>query len=169
MSSAPRVFIAPCRAKLARTRAANAGSAGAKAVVAGGRCGAVVIVGTEGAAGDGGDRPVVEMSAEGCPRVHLLGSVSSDQVKELLASSDLFVYPSQYPEGFPTVLLEAGAAGCPVLSFPVAGVRELLAHGGGWIVDDLGEAQSVIRALAEDPQHAAASGRQLRETAPGWQ
>ncbi len=56
MSSAPSVFIAPCRAKLSRTRAANAGSAGAKAVVAGGRCGAMVIVWKEEAARDGRDR-----------------------------------------------------------------------------------------------------------------
>jgi glycosyltransferase involved in cell wall biosynthesis len=56
-------------------------------------------------------------------RVHFLG-IRTD-VPEILAASDLLVLPSRW-EGMPNAVLEAMAAGKPVVATDVEGVRELL-------------------------------------------
>src|ERR1700688_4283839 len=61
--------------------------------------------------------------------VHYLGSLSRDQVLAEMLSCGMFVYPSRYPEGLPTVLLEAGAAAVPVLATPRGGTPELIRDG----------------------------------------
>jgi glycosyltransferase involved in cell wall biosynthesis len=49
-------------------------------------------------------------------------------VAELLKASDVFVLPS-FAEGVPVVLMEAMAAGLPVIGPLVAGVPELVEDG----------------------------------------
>lgn len=56
-------------------------------------------------------------------RVHLVGR--RDDVPRVLRACDLLVLPSAW-EGMPNVVLEAMAAGLPVLATQVEGVRELL-------------------------------------------
>lgn len=56
-------------------------------------------------------------------RIMLVGH--SDDVAGLLAAADLFVLPSRF-EGFPLVLLEALAAGLPVVASRVGGIPEVL-------------------------------------------
>jgi glycosyltransferase involved in cell wall biosynthesis len=55
-------------------------------------------------------------------RVHFLGV--RDDVPQLLAISDLMLFPSLW-EGLPGAVLEACAAGTPVLASDIPGVREL--------------------------------------------
>lgn len=52
---------------------------------------------------------------------------SSDEVRKVLNRSDIFVFPSQ-GEGLPRGILEAMAAGMPVLSTPVGGIPEVIEH-----------------------------------------
>lgn len=76
--------------------------------------------------GDGELRPVVEraVSEKGLQeKVFFLGI--QDNVPNLLADCDLFVLPSDY-EGVPLTVLEAMAAGKPVVSTRVGGVPELV-------------------------------------------
>jgi len=56
------------------------------------------------------------------PSVCLVGE--TDQVEEVLASGDVLLLPS-YREGLPGVVLEALAAGVPVLASDLPGLREL--------------------------------------------
>lgn len=50
---------------------------------------------------------------------------SSDQVREYLKQSDIFVFPTK-GEGLPRGILEAMAMGLPVVSAPVGGIPEVL-------------------------------------------
>jgi glycosyltransferase involved in cell wall biosynthesis len=65
--------------------------------------------------------------------VHFLG-VRTD-IPDLLAASDLFVLASHY-EGNPLCIMEAMAAGLPVVAPRVGGIPELVTHGvEGFLVD----------------------------------
>jgi glycosyltransferase involved in cell wall biosynthesis len=78
-------------------------------------------------AGDGSERDRLQErsnSAELKGRVHLLGERAD--VGDVLAALDLFVLTSDQ-EGMSNAMLEALAAGVPVVSTPVSGAREALA------------------------------------------
>jgi glycosyltransferase involved in cell wall biosynthesis len=90
-------------------------------------------------------------SLEGRERVHLLGV--RDDVPDLLAAGDIFALASHW-EGFPLAIIEAMAAGLPVVATRVGGVPEIVEHGRtGLIVSpqnkrDLADA---LRTLTNDP------------------
>jgi glycosyltransferase involved in cell wall biosynthesis len=77
-------------------------------------------------------------------RIHLLG-LRSD-VPELLNAADVFVLSSDY-EGNPLAVLEAMAAGKPVVSTAVGGVPELVEGGCGLLVPP-GDAQALSKAMS---------------------
>lgn len=60
--------------------------------------------------------------------VRLLGPVPNLDLPDIYRAADVFVLPSN-AEGFPRVLLEAMAAGLPIVAFDVGGVRDLLSQG----------------------------------------
>ncbi|WP_276279666.1 glycosyltransferase [Halorussus caseinilyticus] len=79
--------------------------------------------------GDGPERDALERRARrlACEEsVHLPGT--RDDVPELLDAFDLFAFPSHY-EGLPGALLEAMAAGLPIVTTPVDGNAELVLDG----------------------------------------
>jgi glycosyltransferase involved in cell wall biosynthesis len=94
----------------------------------------------------------------------------SDDVPGELARFDLFVLPSLFGEGLPMVILEAMAAGVPVVGTRVEGVREAIRDGvDGRIVepgDPAGLASVIgqfVRGQADWPSlRAAAHRRQAR-------
>lgn len=76
--------------------------------------------------GDGQDRERLEAhaAATGCAdSVTFLGN--RRDVPELLAAMDLFAFPSHF-EGLPGAVIEAMAAGLPIVATPVDGTAELL-------------------------------------------
>ena len=72
-------------------------------------------------------------------------------VDALLAGCDLFVHPS-LDDAFPTVLLEAMAAGLPVVATRVGGIPEIVSDFTGRLVaaGDAGELAAAIDALMND-------------------
>lgn len=54
-------------------------------------------------------------------------------MNELYNIADLFILPS-LQDNFPTVVLEAQAAGTPVIAFAIGGVREQITPQTGWLV-----------------------------------
>ncbi|PSQ05589.1 glycosyltransferase [Halobacteriales archaeon QS_6_71_20] len=76
--------------------------------------------------GDGADREALEARAEelGCAdSVEFPGM--RDDVPDVLAAMDVFAFPSHY-EGMPGSVIEAMAAGLPIVATPVDGTAELL-------------------------------------------
>ena len=79
--------------------------------------------------------------------IKLLGSVKGDDKLRLLASSDIFVLPSYYqPEGHPWVLVEAMAAGLPIIATDQGAITESVRHGeNGFIVEKRSPAEVADR------------------------
>jgi glycosyltransferase involved in cell wall biosynthesis len=79
-------------------------------------------------------------------RVHWLG-VRSD-IPELLAAGDVFALASHW-EGYPMAVMEAMAAGLPVVATAVGGVPELVEDGVSGLLAPPGDGEALAAALAE--------------------
>jgi glycosyltransferase involved in cell wall biosynthesis len=97
-------------------------------------------------------------------RVRLAGLVGD--LPGLLAAADIFCLPSLY-EGLPLVLLEAMAAGLPVVAFAIDGVRDVLTDGTEARLVAPGEVSALAAALGSllpDAAQRLRLGRAARET-----
>ena len=99
--------------------------------------------------------------------VRLLGERAD--VPELLASFDVFAFPSLF-EGLCLAVIEAQAAGVPVVATPVGGIRETVVDGETGLVVPTGDPPALaagIRRLLEDraaaEAMAAEAKRRVRE------
>lgn len=95
------------------------------------------------------------------PDVTWLGLLPRDQLANVYASADVFVFPSRN-ETFGLVMLEAMACGTPVAAFPVDGPFEVLTEASGLVMGgvlhhDLAEATrqalNIPRETARDRAH----------------
>ncbi len=82
----------------------------------------------------------------------------SDVAAEL-AAMDLFVFPSILPEGMPMVLLEAMAAGVPIIGTTVDGVTDVLRHGHDGLLTAPGDAADVAAAVTRITSEPGAVAR----------
>lgn len=90
-----------------------------------------------------------------------------DDIPELLLAADVVVLPSR-AEALPTVLLEAAAAGRPVVATRVGGTPEIVEDGRtGLLVppDDAGALGRAVLALLQDGERADRFGRRARSVA----
>jgi teichuronic acid biosynthesis glycosyltransferase TuaC len=81
-----------------------------------------------------------------------------------MSAADVLVLPS-YSEGLPTVLVEAGSLGLPVIASAVGGIPELLGNDRGTTLPDVSRA-SIAAALTrflDDRSAAEAAAARLRE------
>jgi glycosyltransferase involved in cell wall biosynthesis len=85
------------------------------------------------------------------PTVELLGQRSPTEVRALMAAARGLFFPSIWPEGLPTVYLEALAAGLPVIAGPRSIVGQLVERDGTGIVISGSVADDIDRADAESP------------------
>lgn len=114
-------------------------------------------------AGDG----EVEKVAEAVRRLGLDGSVSvvgwvDGSAKQcLLSESDVFVLPS-HNEGLPVAMLEAMAAGLPVISTRVGGIPDALEDGVEGILIEAGDVSALAEAITHLVGNASLRGRMGR-------
>jgi len=115
-------------------------------------------------AGDGEHRAALqERAAElglGPESVTFLGRADAARVRGLLAGARALVVPSTY-EGMPLVVLEAMAAGIPVIASRVSGIPEVVVDGEtGWLVppEDPAALAAALQAVLADPAEAARRG-----------
>jgi glycosyltransferase involved in cell wall biosynthesis len=73
---------------------------------------------------------------------------TSDVTSELLAM-DLFVLPSLFGEGLPMVVLEAMAAGVPVVATDVEGIPEAVRHGQDGAIAPAGDPKALAQAITD--------------------
>ncbi|RIK34038.1 MAG: hypothetical protein DCC57_24595, partial [Chloroflexi bacterium] len=84
-----------------------------------------------------GDGPLRDTLAQEAQRLgvdaHFHGTVSHDQLPELLRAANAFVLPS-YSEGHPKALLEAMACGLPVVASDIPGNRSVVEPGANGLI-----------------------------------
>ncbi len=99
-------------------------------------------------------------------RVQFAGVVEGAGKRRFLEGADLLVFPGWQPEGLPLVVLEAMAAGLPVVATPTGAIPDAVVHGEtGYLVParDPDALAGRIAELAADPALRArlgAAGRQ---------
>lgn len=99
--------------------------------------------------GEGSEGKVLRELVKGLnlgERVAFLGEVSNDKIPGYLAAADCFVLPS-LKEGFGIVVLEAQAAGLPVVASRVGGILDLIEDGKTGLLVASADAGQVAAAI----------------------
>jgi glycosyltransferase involved in cell wall biosynthesis len=131
---------------------------------------AIDLLGREGTnvalriAGDGPMAGFLEKHMRSAGFLTYLGRLPHDQITAELRNASIFVNPSNLPEGFPTVLLEAGAAALPVVSTVGGGSADLIREGETGFVIPVGAAPDIaarIREILARPAEALRRGSEL--------
>ena len=96
--------------------------------------------------------------------VALTGAQPQEVIRSALATATVFTLPCQVApngsrDGIPVALMEAMAAGCPVVSCPVSGVPELIGHEESGLLAEEGNARSLADALHRLLQDPSLRGR----------
>ena len=109
--------------------------------------------------GDGPLRPSLEAEAERYQLpIRFAGHLPRDQAMNVMAAARGVIVPSVWFEGMPMVVLEAWAAGVPVLASRIGGLEEMLAEnslGFGFLPGDPQSLRAAVQQLVEAPDLAA--------------
>lgn len=78
-----------------------------------------------------GEGPLKELVASACSNhsIEYLGSKASPEIMELLRSAEFLVFPSEWYEGMPRTVIEAFAAGTPVLASKIGATLSMITSG----------------------------------------
>jgi phosphatidylinositol alpha-mannosyltransferase len=120
-------------------------------------------------AGDGRDRDAIGLLSErDRSRVVMLGAVPNDDLPPYHAAADAFVAPALGQESFGIVLVEAMAAGVPVVASDIPGYREVVRDGiDGLLVPprDPNALAVALRRVLQEPELSSDLARGGRERA----
>lgn len=98
--------------------------------------------------------------------VEFVGVVSGDAKRTILEQADIFVLPTRYPpEGQPFAILEAMAAGLPIVSTPRGAIADMVEDGVNGILLPEGDDAALtaaLRRLVVAPAERAAMGQASR-------
>ncbi|KAA3656531.1 MAG: glycosyltransferase family 1 protein [Calditrichaeota bacterium] len=119
-----------------------------------------------------GSGPMIEsiatrLHADHMTHIELQGFVNSRTRTELLARTRFLVVPSTWYEGMPTVVLEAFAAGIPVLASRIGSLAEMIDDGvNGCLFEPMHEPDlcEKARALYDDVDKLKAIGQAAKKT-----
>ncbi len=109
-----------------------------------------------------GDGPLAARLSRGIQRaglashIELVGRRSREDIRELLAASDLFVLPT-VRESFGLAALEARCAGLPVVAMAASGVSDVVRHGHEGLLarSDAEVAAHIVTLAIDDAQRSA--------------
>jgi glycosyltransferase involved in cell wall biosynthesis len=119
--------------------------------------------------GDGPYRPQLERLFEGTATT-FVGYLAGQELASAYASGDAFLFPSS-TETLGLVLLEAMAAGCPVVGANRGGIPDIVSHGENGCLYDPDEPVSLVSAvevLLGDPDTRMTLRQAARQEAERW-
>jgi glycosyltransferase involved in cell wall biosynthesis len=107
--------------------------------------------------------------------IHMLGPKPQHEVARLVRECDIFILPSVIAhdgqmDGLPIALIEAMAAGKPVVAAPISGIPELVRHGVTGLMVDMTHPDRIaeaLQALMTDPDLRERLGRAGEERVRG--
>ena len=117
------------------------------------------------AVGDGPARPHLEAHFAGLP-AKFMGYLRGERLSQAYASADIFVFPSRL-ETFGLVVMEAMAAGLPVVASRVGGVADVVSEGETGYVFDSGDVDGLVAGLRKITQSRAGM-RQMGQQARAY-
>ncbi len=101
--------------------------------------------------GDGGDGELDRLrnlaeQLQVTKRCQILGPVYGEEKKQIFMNSDIFLLPS-YAEGQPVTILEAMAAGLPIISTKVGAIPDVVQDGTSGLIIEPGDIPALTRAI----------------------
>jgi glycosyltransferase involved in cell wall biosynthesis len=120
--------------------------------------------------GDGPHRQELEKHFADTP-THFVGYLTGQELGSAFASADAFIFPSR-TETLGLVLLEAMAAGCPVVAARSGGIPDIVTDGvNGYLFDPTADIEDAIHAtvrLLENQQEREVIRQNARKEAEKW-
>ena len=98
-------------------------------------------------AGEGPLRKTLEERYKKDKDIEFLGNVDDERKYELLLLSDIFLFPSTYGEGMPNAVLEAMAAGRPVITTKVGGLADFFENNQNGLIVAKRDVQQLAAAV----------------------
>jgi len=117
--------------------------------------------------GEGPEQGRLQELAAHAPGASLAGFQAPSQVSQSLADAGVVVLPHRWEEPFGLVVIEAFAAGRPVIASDLGGPAELINHGVEGLLVPAGDPEALARATRDllcNPARLAAMGRAARAT-----
>ena len=100
------------------------------------------------------------------PNIEFVGEIGDADKAAFLGGARAMLFPIDWPEPFGLVMIEAMAAGTPVITWPCGSTREVIEHGrSGFIVDSIEEAVAAVEAAGRMPRAGVRAAFEERFTA----
>ena len=114
--------------------------------------------------GDGPERAALEAAAP--PNVTFAGQLPAEAVRRRMLDAQFLVMPSIWYEGFPMTIVEAYAAGLPVLASRIGSLAEIVEDGRTgrhFAAGDSTDLSRIVNELAVRPETVSDYGRAARQ------
>ena len=114
-------------------------------------------------AGDGPIYERIKSENKENKRIHVLGSLDHNGVLELLAETSIFVNPSNFAEGLPTTILEAGLLECAIIATPMGGTTEVISNESLGLIckSETNDIKEKIKILLQDKNRIESLGKNI--------